>query len=122
VTLPPGWVQSIDQYGLKVLCACSETRQSVVARARKEDGLVGQDSAWLRREDQDAIGEPNRLGNTVCHQESSWLRSGANLEQQIAQSLSGEFIQVGERLIKEQEGGLRHQGPGKRGSLAHSAR
>ncbi len=93
-----------------------------IARPRQRDRLVERDASRRSGQQDDAVGERERLVDVVGNEQHGRPIAPEDVEQMILLRLAGQRVERAERLVHQQELGPRHQRPGERGALRHAAR
>ena len=105
-------------------CLAREVRigpQGAGALGREIELVIEHDGGGARGEDNCAVGEEGCFDRGVRHEEDghfSILPEGAQL---LIEVLAGDFIECGERLIEQEEGGIGDEGAGEADAHAHAA-
>src|SRR5260221_8134283 len=103
----------------------TEARAAPVARTHQRHRDLGTDDAGIAAENGDAVGDLDRLLDIVRDEEDALGRDTAahpEVHEVAAQGLGGQHVQRRERLVKQQDVGIDHQGAGKADALPHAAR
>ena len=90
-------------------------------RPREVDRDVGDDPAGARRQDDDTVGDQDRLGDAVGDHDDRRRGPIPQAEQLEVEPLAGQCIERAERLVEEQDRGLERQRPRERDALARPA-
>ena len=91
-------------------------------RTGQVDRDVGHDAARTRRQDDDPIGDEDRLGNAVGDHHDRRRRPLPESEQLQVEPLAGQGVERAERLVEQQHLRLEGQRPGQRDPLTGAAR
>ena len=92
------------------------------AGARQVDRDDAGQGGRARGQDQDAVGQHDRLGHAVGDQQRRRLGARPDPEQLLAQLATGQLVERGERLVQQEQARTQGQRPGQRHPLAHPAR
>ena len=93
-----------------------------VARARELDLVHVLDAAGPPRQDDDAVGERDGLGEVVGHEDDGLPPAGPELQELGLEAELGVGVERAERLVHQEDLGLDHERADQRHALAHAAR
>ena len=90
----------------------------------REHRDLGSDPAGIWREDEDAIAHEDRLLDIMRHQQDRFDRQASGrpqIHEVAAQSLAGEHVERGKRLIHQENGRIDDERARETDALAHAA-
>ena len=88
------------------------------SRPRDVDRDVGDDAPGSWREDDDAIGDQDRLGDAVGDHDDRRRRAVPQPQQLEVEAFAAQRIERAERFVEQEHGGLERKGAGERHALA----